>query len=58
MRASRTTRDAAATGKEAVKRLPAHPMGLVVTGVRPNETYGYGAYVGTYSYRSAETASK
>jgi capsular exopolysaccharide synthesis family protein len=58
VRASRTTRDAAATAKQAVEHLPKRPMGIVVTGVRPSEQSGYGAYVGTYSYGPAARASK
>jgi capsular exopolysaccharide synthesis family protein len=58
VRSSRTTRDAAATAKQAVEHLPKRPMGIVVTGVRPNEQSGYGAYVGTYSYGPAPSTSK
>lgn len=50
IRASRTTRDQAVAGKEAVEHFPARPTGVVVTGLRRGEGPDYGEYSDAYAY--------
>jgi Mrp family chromosome partitioning ATPase/capsular polysaccharide biosynthesis protein len=50
IRASRTTSDQAAAGKDAVDRFPNRSLGIVVTGLKRGEGPDYGAYSGAYAY--------
>lgn len=50
IRASRTTRDQAGAGKEAIEHFPARPTGIVVTGLRRGEGPDYGEYSDAYAY--------
>jgi Mrp family chromosome partitioning ATPase len=50
IRASRTTSDQAAAGKDAIERFPSRPLGIVVTGLKKGEGPDYGAYSGAYAY--------
>lgn len=50
IRASRTTSEQAAAGKDAIERFPSRPLGIVVTGLKRGEGPDYGAYAGAYAY--------
>ena len=44
IRLGQTTRDQAIAAKDALRRLPARPVGLVLTGSEPQSDYDYSGY--------------
>ena len=52
VRADKTTREEAVAVKRAFERLPARPVGVVVTGVRAGSELDFGYYSYAYAYSS------
>jgi tyrosine-protein kinase len=58
IRLDQTTRDQAIAAKDALRRLPERPVGLVVTGSKPGSDYDYAGYYSPSVERPPEVAAR